>query len=318
MAASNTLAGLDNLGLETRRSFRCFNTDVLIELTDWREASRLPGVEAFLHSFESRFSRFRAESELTRFNERKGDTISVSDGMLDLLSECVRFHWSTGGMFNPLVLTSLEAAGYTVSFEEMGNVWATGRDPRPLPDLSRLRLDGGSRTASLPLGLRLDFGGIGKGFAVDQAASLLEQSEGFMVDAGGDIYASGRSPDGDGWRIDVADPASDATLDTVTIHDQAIATSWTTRRRWKTDSGWAHHLIDPRTGLPADTGVIGATVIAQRAVDADVFAKCALLLGPEEGITLLEDLSTQGLLVLEDGSTKRTKKWPSAWGYGGY
>ena len=98
----------------------------------------------------------------------------------------------------------------------------------------------------------------------------------------------------------------------MSLSDQAVATSWTTRRRWRTRGGWAHHLIDPKTGRPAASGLTAVTVIAPCAVQADVFAKAALILGPEQGLVLLEARGLQGLLVLDDGSLLKTSDWPSS------
>jgi thiamine biosynthesis lipoprotein len=310
MASPHTPA-LEGLNLEARHAFRCFNTDVAIELSDWRWSYLLAPVETFFQRFEARFSRFLADSELTRFNRREKPAFTVSDEMHDLLSESLRLHELTGGVFNPLVLQSLETAGYDVSFEKVGEVKNAPAPSGPLPELTCLELDG--HRASLPLGLRLDFGGIGKGYSVDLASALLAEASGYLIDAGGDIYASGLAPDGGPWYVDVADPAApESRVDVVALSNQAIATSWTTRRRWKTAGGWAHHLIDPRTGLPAESGVSGSTVITSRAVEADVFAKCALILGPEEGLAFLEARGAHGLLVLADGSIRTTSDWPSA------
>jgi thiamine biosynthesis lipoprotein len=304
---------LEGLSLEARRDFRCFNTDVAIQLTDWRWSHLLAQVEAFFHRFESRFSRFLPDSELTRFNRRQTPSVAVSDDMLDLLEECLCRYDATGGVFNPLVLENLEAAGYDASFEQLAATTKSLTAQTPPPRLTCLKLDAARGTASLPLGLRLDFGGIGKGYAVDFAASLLDEAGSYLVDAGGDIYAAGRAPDGGYWTIDVANPALPGTrLDVVALSNQAIATSWTTLRRWKRHGAWAHHLIDTRTGLPAESGVVGSTVIASRAVDADVFAKCALILGPNHGVAFLEARGAPGLLVLEDGSIRTTNAWPSA------
>jgi FAD:protein FMN transferase len=304
----------DGISLEARRNFRCFNTDVSLEMADWRWAHLLPATEAFFHDFESQFSRFLPDSELSRFNRRATDAVAVSKGMFELLTECLRLYHQTGGVFNPLVLENLEAAGYNASFEKLpSGAAAKAGAPSIPPALTYLTLDAQRQEASLPAGLRLDFGGIGKGYAVDVASAMLAEAGDYLVDAGGDIYAAGHAPDGGPWRIDVADPATpDARIDVVTISNQAIATSWTTRRRWQTASGWAHHLIDPRSGLPTESGAIGSTVIASRAVEADVFAKCALILGPDAGLAFLEKQGTQGVLVLTDGSLRKTQHWPSA------
>lgn len=299
--------------LEARLSFRCFNTDVLVQTADWRWSHLLPAVETFFHRFEARFSRFRADSELSRFNRREVDAVQVSEAMLDILSECVRLHTLTRGVFNPLVLESLESAGYDASFERLGERTPAGViEAAPVPEFGALVIDWDRRLACLPVGLRLDLGGIGKGFAVDVAASVLAEAGDFLVDAGGDIYAGGSAPGGGPWRIEVADPLTpDGCIDVVELSDAAIASSWTTRRRWATRNGFAHHLIDPRTGLPAASGVAGATVVARLATDADVFAKCAVILGVEEGAAFLESVGACGLFVLDDGRIRKTRAWPS-------
>jgi len=312
--SSQTLPTINGLSLQAKQSFRAFNTDVSITLADWRDSGLLAGVEAFLHDFESRFSRFIPDSELSRFNGRQQPVAGVSPEMLALLKECVRLHRRSDGIFNPLIIEALEAAGYTTSFDQLHqrDSWHRPAPGKP-PSLDCLRLDLARSQAELPLGLRLDFGGIGKGYAVDAAASLLDAAQGFLVDAGGDMYASGFGPDGAPWRIDVSDPYdSESAIDAVCISNRAIATSWTTRRRWQVTGGWAHHLIDPRSGRPAESGVIGSTVIAHLAVEADVYAKCALILGPEAGLTFLQERACEGLLVLQDRSQKHTPGWPSA------
>jgi thiamine biosynthesis lipoprotein len=297
------------LALEAKRAFRAMNTDIELTVADWAHAGRLPRIEALFHDFEARFSRFRADSELSTFNGRETDTVAISRAMANLLEECLRKYDLTGGLFNPLTLEALETAGYDRSFEQIVQRPAVEATCE-VPSFDALGLDASRLTASLPKGLRLDFGGIGKGYCVDLAAEALAGAHDFLINAGGDLYAAGRGPDGGPWRIDVADPlAPDRVLSTVAVSDEAIATSWTTKRRWRTAAGWAHHIIDPRTGLAAAGGTISATVIAPSTTEADVFAKAALILGPVDGIAFLEDLAVDGLLVRDDGSTVSTAGW---------
>jgi thiamine biosynthesis lipoprotein len=233
--------------------------------------------------------------------------------MLALLEECLRLHRRTGGIFNPLVIESLEAAGYDMSFEQLAARGPIQMSPGVVaPSLECLDLHAGRQAATLPLGLRLDLGGFGKGYAVDHAVALLPAGANFLIDGGGDIYAAGFAPQGGPWRVDVVHPiAPDEVICNVALSDGGIATSWATKRRWRVTGGWAHHLIDPRTGRPAESGVIGATVIAPTTVEADVFAKCALILGPKDGPAFLDTQGVHGLLVLADGSIQRTAYWPA-------
>ena len=143
------------------------------------------------------------------------------------------------------------------------------------------------------------------------AAEVLAPARDFLVNAGGDIYASGRGPDGDGWLVAIAGPLDPAVgIAQVWLRDEALATSTVAVRRWRRGGRWQNHLIDPRTGAPVDNGIVSVSVIARTAVEADVFAKTALLLGPHEGRRFLESRRLPGLFALSDGRGGLTRDWP--------
>jgi thiamine biosynthesis lipoprotein len=301
-------------GIVGERRFRAMNTDIRIVAVDWRRAEVLGDAEDVFHEVEARFSRFQPDSELSAFNTRSEARIKVSTRMMQLVDLALYFSKRTHGMFEPAVLPALEAAGYDRSFERVI------RDDPDAPaardagacgfSIAQVRLDRRDGTLTAPIGLRIDFGGIGKGYAVDIASERLSGTRDFLIDAGGDIFASGNGPDGNSWRIGIADPANDADLDIVVLRDQAIATSTTAKRRWKRGGRWHSHIIDPRTGASTGSEVVSASVIAETATEADVYAKCALMLGPDEGRRFLETNGAQGLLVLDNGSVVRTAGWP--------
>jgi thiamine biosynthesis lipoprotein len=300
-------------GIVGQRTFRAMNTGVRIMAIDWRQSALLADAERVFHDVEARFSRFSPDSELSAFNTRSSQCVAVSMQMLQLFDLALFFHRRTGGLFDPAVLPQLEAAGYDRSFEQIA------RDdpdaPRCLPvqpmSIAQVVLDRKRRTVTAPEGMRVDFGGIGKGYAVDVAVEKLRATDNFLVDAGGDIFASGDGPDGDGWPIGVADPVTGEDMDVVTLRDQAIATSTTAARRWRRGGAWRNHIIDPRTGESTRSAVLSASVIASTATEADIYAKCALMLGPGEGRRFLETQRVRGLLVLQDGSVMRSAGWPS-------
>ncbi len=121
--------------------------------------------------------------------------------------------------------------------------------------------------ARLELGCGLDLGGIAKGWMADRLAPRLGSNA--LANVGGDLRAIGAGPNGDGWPVGFAGV-------TVMLRDQGAATSSVRRRRW----GDLHHLIDPRTGLPSQSGLEEVSVVAATGCDAEVVAKTALLLGP--------------------------------------
>ncbi|MBI5287365.1 MAG: FAD:protein FMN transferase [Chloroflexi bacterium] len=299
-----------------KRRFRAMNTDVELTLLDWSRAALLDRVERFVHEFEGRFSRFRPDSELCALNARAGATVPVSDQMLDLLATALTMHRETNGLFEPAILPTLEAAGYDRSFERVSREGAAARfESDSRGTIAAITIDARRHTVTAPEGLRLDLGGIGKGYCVDRAAELLRDAGPALINAGGDMFGRGGGLDGHGWVIEVLDPADTArAIDSVRLYDRAIATSTTAVRNWRRGDRAMHHLIDPRTGAPAESGVCSATVIADTAARADVFAKTALLLGPHAGSRFLDDHGAHGLFVLADASVHTTDAWPSITG----
>jgi thiamine biosynthesis lipoprotein len=222
-----------------------------------------------------------------------------------VLSVAIEAERTSFGLVTPAVLEALLVAGYDRSFDFM---------PPELPHLSLNRgtfpglldevvFDETARTVTLPQGLKLDLGGVAKGWAADQAALRLAGKGPVLINAGGDISISAPQSNGQPWPIGVTDPFnSEAHLNILMIERGGVATSGKDYRRWQRGGVWQHHIIDPRTGLPAETDVLTATVIAPSAVQAEVAAKVALISGSQAGLDWLEttpDLA--GMLVLENG-----------------
>lgn len=300
-----------SLDLVGRRAFRAMNTDVLLTLQDWSFSHHLGAVEQFFHDFERRFSRFIPDSELSSLNASSGHAQRVSHQMLLLLIEARRLHDLTGGVFDPTILTALETAGYDRSFDDVERYSEKPPGPGQLPahSFADVMIDEPSRTATIPIGVRVDLGGIGKGFAIDRAAEMLKSAGPSLISAGGDLYGTGDGPYGDGWLIAVTNPEG-REVDRVVLHDEAVATSTVALRTWQRGGRTMHHLIDPASGRPANNGTASVTVVARTATDADVFAKTALILGLDEGREFLFRHDAQALFVLNQGDVIATDRWP--------
>ena len=218
-----------------------------------------------------RFTRFQAGSELSRLNAGAGSGwIEVSEDLESLLRAALDASLLSGGLVNAAVLPSMLAIGYTrtLSAGPTPAVLTAARPLAPLPEL--LQVEPGR--ARLAAGAGLDLGGIAKGWLADRLAARLGES--CLVNLGGDLAARGGGVAGEGWPVGLGDV-------TVLLRDQGAATSSTERRRWKSGEAELHHLIDPRTGLPARTDLTTVSVVARSATVAEVAAKTALLLGSE-------------------------------------
>jgi thiamine biosynthesis lipoprotein len=179
---------------------------------------------------------------------------------------------------------------------------------RFIPDSEISRLN---RSAGQPFqASSVDLGGIAKGWTVDYAGQKLKDFSGFAIDAGGDILLGGKRADGSLWPIGVVDPFNlQENLTVLELSDCAICTSTTTRRCWRLDGFSGHHLIDSRHGKPADSAVVSVTVIADSAARAEVIAKTALILGPDEGMQFIHSQTgAQGIIVLNNGVLLRSEE----------
>ena len=264
--------------------------------------------EAEVRDLELRWSRFLPESVISRLNaSRPGEPLLVDDETFAVVA-LARAAWeATGGRFDPTVLDALRSAGYDRSFDD---VPPDGRFPPappagPSPGFAAVGLDP-ERCAVTLEGAHLDLGGLGKGRAADLVAvRLLDQgASGACVNLGGDVRVAGTGPGGDPWVVGVDHPAG-GELARIELLEGAVTTSARTRRRWLRDGVEAHHLIDPSTGRPAAPGIDSVTVIGGEASWSEVFAKVALIAGPEEGPSLVLDAGLAALVVRSDGAIEK-------------
>ncbi|MGY1708583.1 FAD:protein FMN transferase [Geodermatophilus sp. SYSU D00758] len=245
-----------------------------------------------LADLEARWSRFRADSELSALNAAAGRPVLVSPETVTLVSCSVEGWRRTGGLFDPTVHAALVGLGYDrdlglVQAGGAGAVVATG----PAPGCAGIDVDPAASTVRLPPGVAVDPGGIGKGLAADLvAAEVLDAgAAGCLVNVGGDLRAVGEPPTGAGWIVTVPDPARPSEeLLRAAVPEGGVATSSRLERRWQAGDTEVHHLVDPSTGAPADGEVVAATVFTARAWEAEVLVK-ALTVGGRAGFDLLGD-----------------------------
>ncbi|GAB4575157.1 MAG: FAD:protein FMN transferase [Anaerolineae bacterium] len=279
-------------------------------------------VPGWVEAWENSFSRFRPESELSRLNASAGQWVTVSPDLLDVVLVALDVAQFTDGLVTPLVLPALMAAGYDRSFERL-QARQSADLPRfalSVPDWQSVEVDVSCAGVYLPPATRIDLGGVAKGWTAEAIADRLEAFGPCLVDAGGDIVARGCPPGQEGWPVIVADPwgaPPDAPLPeetvgllTLCVRDRAVATSGIDYRRWWRGGRMQHHLIDPRTGAPAETDLLSATVIARDADRAEGCAKALMILGSEAGLDwfLQNDLpDSAALVVRQDGAVLATE-----------
>ena len=261
-------------------SFRSMGTTVrLIGPEAPGFGAAMSAVERTFARLNDRFTRFTLSSELSTVNAGARSWTRVS-GEFGQMTAALEAAERTEGLFDPTILPALLAAGYDRDFDELiAGARLALNPPEPCGRWRDVRLEGDRLL--LPAGVSLDFGGIAKGWAADLAAELSAiHLPWALVDAGGDLRIAGDGLPTDGLDIAVEDPHDAAhELLRLRLTGGALATSSVTTRAW---GPGLHHLIDPRTGRPASTGVLQATVWAPTCAEAEVRSKWALLAG--EGI----------------------------------
>jgi thiamine biosynthesis lipoprotein len=286
------------------------------KMTAWLEtadseaaAASLTRVEAMFAENEQALSRFRSDSELSQLNAHGGQWVFVSDLLWDVLTLGLRMAAITNGRFDPTILRALEQYGYTVTFEQMAR---SGRSdgarnlPPYIADWMAVELDETRQAIFLPKGIRVDLGGIAKGYTAQQAVNWLRRLGPCLVDAGGDL-AAGAAPAGyPGWPVAVsapwtADDEERADLCQLWLANQALATSGIDYRTWERDGRPTHHLIDPATGAPAATDGLTVTILADDSAQAEAWATATLVAGSEAGMNALLEAELAGLMVTRAG-----------------
>ena len=296
--------------------FRAMGSRIFVAIdADLDQAADLSAnVPLWFEDWEQCLSRFRKDSELSRLNRRdckqSGNSYPLSPTLFEVMDIALQAARYTDGLLDPTLLDSIEAAGYDRTFEAVAGSERNERslENKTLPRTGRwseLQLCARSQSVTLPKQVRLDFGGIAKGWAAHRAAHRLAQHGAALVDAGGDIVMSGPRNGTEQWPIAVADPFSPGDqLALLKIDNGSVATSGQDYRRWQQDGQDRHHIIDPRTGKPAATDVFTATVIAPQIWQAEAAAKATLILGSKEGLKWIEDRQElAALIVLNDATT---------------
>ncbi len=255
---------------------------------------------------EDHCTRFSQRSELMQLALQPGVPVEASA----ILFEAVRFALlvaeESGGAFDPTVGQRMAGRGFNrehrtgeivpgASAASASEEAATYRD---------IQLDPHRRTITLRRPLTLDLGAVAKGLAVDTAARELAPFRDFAIDAGGDLYLGGSNPQGSPWSVGIRHPRRDGELiDSLRVSNKAVCTSGDYERLTddggSADPGAEHHILDPRTGL-SPHAVASATVVAEGAMLADALATAAFVLGPEDGIQLLNRMGVDGLIVTQE------------------
>jgi thiamine biosynthesis lipoprotein len=289
-------------------TFRTWSCTVRLVVDDPRALrAATADLTVLLDRIDRAASRFRPDSALSAANGRAGRPVAVPKLLVDLVAAARRAADRSDGLVTPTVGAAMVALGYDRDIDELQDGPSA---TVPAPDWHAITLDPEFGLLTVPLGTQLDLGATAKACAADLAARDLARryDTAVLVEIGGDLAVAGHRPDG--WCVKVAE-AEDADGQLVLVRRGGLATSTTTLRRWTRAGRSMHHIVDPRTGAPADTLWRTVSVAAPSAFDANVASTAAVVLGAA-ALPWLEQHHLAARLVHRDGSVHRTGGWPAA------
>lgn len=259
-----------------------------------REAAVARAIRWF-HTINESCTRFDPASEVSRLSTQVGTAVPVSALVFEAVQFALAVAEASQGAFDPTVGLQLEARGFNLDYRS-GKQVHTALERDDAVTFRDVELDPVARTITLRRPLLLDLGAVAKGLAIDMAARELQPFENFAIDAGGDLYLGGRNADGNPWSVGIRHPRDEhEVIDTLQLSDLSVCTSGDYERR-SPGGSTDHHIIDPRTGESA-SALASVTVVARSALLADALGTAAFVLGPAEGLRLLERHGVDGMMI---------------------
>lgn len=269
-----------------------------------------------------------ADSEVSRINARTQEepegeqssgkpqqesqiTVSVSPPLYELLVQIRQVSEDSGGALDITLgrlcrLWNLDEPAEQISIPTVEQIQAALADC----GYGRVRLSDG--TITLPTGMQLDLGAVGKGIACDRIREYLgshPQITGAVVAVGGSVVTYGQKPDGSPWKVAIMHPREEGSyLGILSLSgEHYISTSGDYERYVMAEGVRYHHILDPATGCPARSGLCSVTIVCDSGLLADALSTACFVLGPEQGLALAQAYGAEALLVAEDGSLHLTE-----------
>lgn len=231
---------------------------------------------------ESLWSVTGSESEIYRANHSAGQTITVSQETAELISFALEMAEKTNGALDPTIYPLLTAWGFTTDAKQV----PSDEEITTLLEYvgyDRIQLE--DKSLSVPDGMELDLGAVGKGYAADLVTEVLKEYgvESAIISLGGNIQAIGSRPDGSDWRVGIRAPWEDGNLGVLEVSNAAVVTSGGYENYFEDEDGTVYwHIIDPVTGYPANSGLQAVTIIGDEGRLCDALSTALFVMGPEK------------------------------------
>jgi FAD:protein FMN transferase len=301
-----------------KKNFKALGTEIGIWIVcdEEKDSSKeLKKLEEYYLEKEKILSRFNPDSELSVLNKNPGKFQKASEDILYLSQKSLEYFELSRGFFDPRILEILEKIGYKNDFYS-SDFNKEKSESNLAKEYSNLKEDLKIKENEVFFGRKMDFSGIAKGYITDKASEILRNKgyENFLLDSGGDMFASGKNEEGMDWEIALEGFPEDKF--SLKIPNEGIATSGIARRKWENNGKKFHHLINPKNPENFSFELKSATVIESNTEKADAFAKTLFLMGKEKGLEFAERNNIAGIFLDYRGNifiSKEAKKYIILW-----
>lgn len=285
-----------------------FAMDTIMDLTAYGEEAEAAVTAAVdeINRLDTLFSVGNADSDITRLNTKK--TATVSDETFSLIERSLELYKSTDGALNITVYPLMDAWGFTTSDyrvpekEELQKLLTTMK-------IEDIQCDPATKTITLPQDTSIDLGAIAKGYTSSRLMDIFAEYDvvSAMVSLGGNVQVYHAKPDGSKWRVAVEDPFSDSETDYIgvlSLEDQAAITSGAYERYFEQDGVRYHHILDPSTGYPAESGLSSVTIVSADGTLADALSTSLFIMGKEKALAYWRAHADEfDVVLIEDNGT---------------
>lgn len=301
----------DNMYKESRVLMDTYCTITVISPSEKKAKEAIEAGFAEIKRFEGLINYFSPDSETSAIGRSAGERpVHVSSETLDLVQKTMKISDLTGGAFDPTIAPLVTLWNFS---KRLPNPDVPSADEinkiLKLVDYRKIKIESAASEVYLAeKGMELDLGGISKGYAADKAVEVIKAKgiKAALVAIAGDIRGYGLSTSGQPWKVGIQNPRPDNPdaerpwediIATLHLKDSAISTAGDYQRFFIKDGKRYHHIIDPKTGFPSESGLISVSVIAPEGYISDGIDTAVLILGPEKGMKLLEAAGLDGILV---------------------
>ena len=287
---------------EAENSFFAMNTYMTFTAYGEQAEDALVDARVRVEEVEALWSVTDEGSEIYRANHSGGEPVNVSEETAELVSFALEMAEKTDGALEPTIYPVLRAWGFTTDTKQ---VPSQEEIDALLEDVGHEKITLDGTLLTVPEGMELDLGAVGKGYAGDLAAEAVRARgiECAILSLGGNIQAVGSRPDGTDWRVGLRSPWEDGTLGVLRVSDQAVVTSGGYENYFEDEDGNVYwHILDPETGYPAKSGLLSVTIICPQGRMGDALSTALFVMGPQKAEEYWrENGDFEMILVTEEG-----------------